>query len=68
MHTTPKADVFFHFILFQTEIPVGPDQMLHSDAAFCSICVLMPRSAASDLGLHCLSRSHKRDARLIGVI
>ena len=42
--------------------------MLRSDAAFCSICVLMPRSAASDLGLHSLSRSHKRDARLIEVI
>ena len=26
-----------------------------------------PRSAASDLGLHCLSMSHKKDARLIWV-
>ena len=24
----------------------------------------MPHSAASDLGLHCLSMSHKKDARL----
>ena len=24
-----------------------------------------PRSAASDLGLHCLPMSHKKDARLI---
>ena len=27
----------------------------------------MPRSAASDLGLHCLPMSHKKDARLIWV-
>ena len=27
----------------------------------------MPRSAASDLGLHCLPMSQKWDARLIGV-
>ena len=26
-----------------------------------------PRSVASDLGLHCLSMSHKKDARLIWV-
>ena len=25
----------------------------------------MPRSVASDLGLHCLPMSHKKDARLI---
>ena len=27
----------------------------------------MPRSAASDLGLHCLFKSHKKDARRIWV-
>ena len=27
----------------------------------------MPHSAASDLGLHCLPMSHKKDARLIWV-
>ena len=27
----------------------------------------MPRSAASDLGLHCFPMSHKKDARLIWV-
>ena len=27
----------------------------------------MPRSAASDLGLHCFHMSHKKDARLIWV-
>ena len=27
----------------------------------------MPRSAAADLGLHCLPMSHKKDARLIWV-
>ena len=27
----------------------------------------MPRSAASDLGLHCLHMSHKKDTRLIWV-
>ena len=27
----------------------------------------MPRSAASDLGLHCLPMSHKKDAKLICV-
>ena len=25
----------------------------------------MPRSAASDLGLHCFHMSHKKDARLV---
>ena len=28
----------------------------------------MPRSVASDLGLHCLPMSHKKDARHIWVI
>ena len=27
----------------------------------------MPRSAVSDLGLHCMPMSHKKDARLIWV-
>ena len=27
----------------------------------------MPQNAASDLGLHCLPMSHKKDARLIWV-
>ena len=27
----------------------------------------MPRSAASDLGLHCFPMSHKKDARLLWV-
>ena len=27
----------------------------------------MPRSAASDLGLYCFPKSHKKDARLIWV-
>ena len=27
----------------------------------------MPHSAVSDLGLHCLSMSHKKDARFIWV-
>ena len=35
------------------------------DAAFCS--GLTPRSAASDLGLHCVHMSQKWDARLIWV-
>ena len=45
--------MFFFFFLFLLEIlqanSVDPDQMLHF--------------AASDLGLHCLPMSRKRDAR-----
>ena len=53
------TDVLFHFYLvFNTEIflyanSADPDQM--------------PRSAVSDLGLHCLLRSQKRDAKHIWV-
>ena len=49
---------FFHFYLifnrnFCKQTVKTPDQT--------------PRSAVSDLGLHCLPRSHKRDARLLWV-
>ena len=49
--------IFFIFIQFLIEYSVSnsgdPDQM--------------PHSAVSDLGIHCLSMSHKMDARLIWV-
>ena len=48
------AGVHFHFILFQTDIPVCKQWRPWSDAAF-------------DLGLHCLPMSLKWDARLIYV-
>ena len=35
------------------------------DRTFCKQTVKAPRYAASDLGLHCLPTSHKKDARLI---
>ena len=46
------AGVHFHFILFQTDIPVCKQWRPWSDAAF-------------DLGLHCFPMSHKWEARLI---
>ena len=57
---------FFIFILFLIEIPVSKHCWLWSDAAFCGVDQT-PRSAASDLGLHCLLMSQKWDARLICV-
>ena len=51
------SGVLFHFISFRIEIPVSKQCRPWTDA----------RSAASVLGLHCLPRSPKRDARLIWV-
>ena len=49
---------FSIFILFVIEIPVRKSS-IDPDPT--------PRSAASDLGLHCLPMTQKRDARLIWV-
>ena len=50
--------VFFpNFVLFVIEISVTNSADLD----------LTPHNAASDLGLHCLPMSHKREARLICV-
>ena len=52
--------VFFNFIQILIGYSVSKQWRPWSDAAFCGVW-------SSDLGMHCLPMSHKKDARLIWV-
>ena len=50
--------LFFHFLQIPIESSVGKQRRSWSDTAFCAV---------SDLSLHCLPMSHKKDTRLVWV-